>query len=203
MAVVFQRSGRQAIRARQFGPKERPADKLYRLIKEAGLPLPEYADQRGLECVPCVWAGDITGCIVAEGGKLFCPECRKPIKRGKELVIAELSRQWRADMAWPSLGVLVEIHGAIWDTNRGKHVRPLGFTDNVEKRNAANLLGWRVYEFTAEHIDNGYAIALLRVSLDPASAERPATSNVRRFSRILTDLTHLKGTTAPRKKTQK
>jgi len=143
--------------------KEKPADKLYRLIREAGLPLPDYSKYG---------AGELR----------FC-----------------LGRNWQADFAWVEpIGVICEVHGGIW--TRGKHTRPLGVTDNIEKRNAANLLGWRVYEFTPEHIDRGYAIELLSVVLDPSHSDRPDPSRIRRLVPTIKLLTQLKGTTQPKRK---
>jgi len=52
-------------------------------------------------------------------------------------------RKWRFDYAWPDAKVAFEIEGGIF--SRGAHVRPRGIADDIDKGNAANELGWRVF----------------------------------------------------------
>lgn len=147
-----------------------PGYALYRLIIDNGLPKPDYSKY---------------------GGNV----------ENKERAVAQYIRRWRADFLWlPPIGVIVEYHGAIWEAKRGKHLRPYGFIDNVEKRNAANLLGWRLYEILPPHIKTGYALTLLQTVLDPASPYRPNYGPIRTFSPIVRDLTVDKAPTQPKKK---
>ncbi len=61
-------------------------------------------------------------------------------------------RNWKLDVAWPERKMAVELHG-LFDKGGphgsvGRHLRPLGFTEDREKMNAAQLQGWIVLEFT-------------------------------------------------------
>lgn len=53
-------------------------------------------------------------------------------------------RLWRFDLAWPSMLVAVEIHGAVF--RGGHHTRGKGFLDDREKMAEAQRLGWTVLE---------------------------------------------------------
>ena len=61
-----------------------------------------------------------------------------------------VNRRWRFDFAHLPTKTAVEIHGGIY-TN-GRHVRSQGFTNDREKMNNAQLLGWLVLEFTGEQV---------------------------------------------------
>lgn len=56
------------------------------------------------------------------------------------------TRKWRFDLAWPDSMVALEIEGAVWV--QGRHTRGSGFAKDMEKYNAAALLGWRVLRTT-------------------------------------------------------
>lgn len=60
-------------------------------------------------------------------------------------------RRWRFDYAWPGARIAVEQEGGIWaaDGSRAKaaHARPAAIVRDMEKGNAAVLLGWRVLRF--------------------------------------------------------
>lgn len=51
-------------------------------------------------------------------------------------------RKWRFDYCWIANKVAVEIDGGIWQ--EGRHTRGSGFIADQQKRNAAQLLGFRV-----------------------------------------------------------
>ena len=68
-------------------------------------------------------------------------------------------RQWRADIAWPALGVLLEVEGGTWV--RGRHVRGAGYRRDCEKYNAAALAGWRVFRVTSDMVEDGSAAELM------------------------------------------
>ncbi len=55
-------------------------------------------------------------------------------------------RRWRFDFSWPELKVAVEIHGATF--KGGRHTTGKGFGLDREKMNAAQLLEWKVLEYT-------------------------------------------------------
>ena len=68
-------------------------------------------------------------------------------------------RKWRFDFAWPVSKIAVEVEGGTW--SKGRHTRGAGFANDCEKYNSATLLGWRVYRFTSDMIDDGRAYAML------------------------------------------
>ncbi len=59
-------------------------------------------------------------------------------------------RRWRLDLAWPDLMLAVEIHGGVYA--QGRHTRGKGFELDREKMNEAQLLGWRVLEFSTGQV---------------------------------------------------
>lgn len=77
----------------------------------------------------------------------------------------DAERRWRFDFAWPESRhmVAVELEGGIW--NNGRHSRATGFIADCEKYNAAQLAGWTVLRFTAEHLKSGEAIEWTRQAL--------------------------------------
>ena len=59
-------------------------------------------------------------------------------------------RRWRADYAWPLHGLLVEVDGGAFVG--GRHIRGAGFRADLEKLNAAALLGYRVLRYLPEQL---------------------------------------------------
>jgi hypothetical protein len=55
------------------------------------------------------------------------------------------TRKWRFDFAWPDKLLAVELEGAVWV--QGRHTRGTGYTDDMEKYNAAIELEWRVLRY--------------------------------------------------------
>ncbi len=51
-------------------------------------------------------------------------------------------RKWRFDFAWIKQKVALEVEGGVWI--RGRHNRGGGFVKDMEKYNAASVLGWRI-----------------------------------------------------------
>lgn len=72
-------------------------------------------------------------------------------------------RKWRADFAWPTQKILVEVHGGIWSS--GRHTRGSGFQADRERQNEATLAGWRVLEITDAHIKSGQALTWIERAL--------------------------------------
>lgn len=57
-------------------------------------------------------------------------------------------RRWRFDFAWPGAKIAVEVEGGIFI--RGRHVRPLGYINDIEKYNRAAILGWQVLRWAPQ-----------------------------------------------------
>jgi len=87
--------------------------------------------------------------------------------------LEDTGRRWRFDFCWPAALVAVEVEGGVW--SQGRHQRPQGVIEDCVKYNQAALLGWTVLRVTADHIDNGQAIAWVKEAL-AKQAESPAES---------------------------
>jgi hypothetical protein len=77
-----------------------------------------------------------------------------------EVVFAP-GRRWRFDYLWGR--VALEVEGGVW--TRGRHTRGAGFLKDVEKYNAAALLGYTVLRCTPADIESGAAFALVAKAL--------------------------------------
>ena len=58
------------------------------------------------------------------------------------------SRRWRFDYASEARRIAIEIEGGVY--SRGRHTRPTGFLNDIEKYNSATLQGWRVLRCTPQ-----------------------------------------------------
>ena len=68
-------------------------------------------------------------------------------------------RRWRFDFAFVEQKIAVEIEGGQWIN--GRHTRPQGYQNDIEKYNAAARLGWKVYRFTPDMVESGEAIKFM------------------------------------------
>ena len=79
------------------------------------------------------------------------------------------TRAWRFDRAWPKDRLAVEIEGGIWMKGKtghgGAHTLPTNVLRDMEKYNAAVLLGWRVLRFADTHLNSPYAIESVKEAL--------------------------------------
>lgn len=88
----------------------------------------------------------------------------------------DAGRQFRADFAWPSHRLLVEVQGGIWmPSGRGAHSGGAAIKLDIERAQYAVLLGWWRLPVTTDQVRNGEAIdltrrALLRLGWDGAPA---------------------------------
>ena len=78
-------------------------------------------------------------------------------------------RKWRFDCAWEAEKVAVELHGGLW--SGGAHVRAHGVQRDLQKHNAAVLLGWRVLYFSTDDLntDPERCIGQVRALLEAAA----------------------------------
>lgn len=70
-------------------------------------------------------------------------------------------RRWRFDFAWPAEKVAVEVDGLLPGAG-GRHQRMAGIEGDHEKKNAAQLLGWRVFCFSPRQVRGGGMVWVLR-----------------------------------------
>ncbi|WP_218696392.1 DUF559 domain-containing protein [Acinetobacter harbinensis] len=65
-------------------------------------------------------------------------------------------RKWRADFHLVEKMILVEVEGGIW--SGGRHTRGKGYLGDMEKYNAATVMGYQVLRFSTEQVTSGLAI---------------------------------------------
>ena len=70
-------------------------------------------------------------------------DCRAIGLPDAELEYRFCERRWRFDAAWPDQKVALEYDGGTWIG--GPHTTGAGHESDARKRNAAILLGWRVF----------------------------------------------------------
>jgi very-short-patch-repair endonuclease len=65
-------------------------------------------------------------------------------------------RKWKADFHLVGKKILVEVEGGIW--SRGRHTRGKGYIGDMEKYNAATMMGFQVIRFSTDQVKSGHAI---------------------------------------------
>lgn len=65
-------------------------------------------------------------------------------------------RNWRADFLVTGTKILIEVEGGIW--SGGRHTRGKGFIADMEKYNAAAVMGFKVLRFDTQQVKSGLAI---------------------------------------------
>lgn len=74
-------------------------------------------------------------------------------------------RKWRADLAFPVARVIVEVEGGLFAGTKGaaigRHNSSVGFLKDMEKYNAAAILGWRVIRVTPRQVTRGEAVTIV------------------------------------------
>lgn len=73
------------------------------------------------------------------------------------------TRRWRFDLAWPDRMLAVEVQGGIY--RGGGHSSVTGLKRDIEKLNAATLLGWRVLLVHGDMVRDGSALSLIEEAL--------------------------------------
>jgi hypothetical protein len=105
-------------------------------------------------------------------------------------------RNWRFDFAFPQYKIAVEVEGGVY--SRGRHVRPQGYTDDIQKYNTALAMGWRVFRFTTKQLtdDPFSAVLAVRKALDGQVLKRPAVGFLvrRKTSGLKWAIVHENGT---------
>lgn len=69
-------------------------------------------------------------------------------------------RKWRFDFAIPDKLIGIECEGGIF--SGGAHTRGRHYESDMEKYNAAAMLGWKVLRFSGDMIETGYAINMIK-----------------------------------------
>ncbi|MDR3245012.1 MAG: hypothetical protein LBT50_01105 [Prevotellaceae bacterium] len=112
--------------------------------------------------------------MISKTQDLFTLICKSDI--GIEVVKEFLfhpTRKWRFDYALPAHKIALEVEGGAW-TN-GRHTRPQGFINDIEKYNAATLLGWRVFRVTPDLLLKTQTLTLLKQAIENSAVSATAT----------------------------
>lgn len=101
------------------------------------------------------WGAVITLPMVCQAHGLPIPE---------EEVEFHPTRKWRADFLWRAQKVILEKEGGLFASGRAlaAHGRPLGIRRDMEKANAAQLLGYRYFRVEPCDIESGKVVELLK-----------------------------------------
>lgn len=65
-------------------------------------------------------------------------------------------RKWRADFHIMGKKILIEVEGGIW--SGGRHTRGKGYIGDMEKYNAAVVMGYQVLRFSTQQVNSGLAV---------------------------------------------
>lgn len=65
-------------------------------------------------------------------------------------------RKWRADFHIVGKNILVEVEGGVW--SGGRHTRGKGYIGDMEKYNAAVVMGYQVLRFSTDQVKSGLAV---------------------------------------------
>lgn len=93
----------------------------------------------------------------------------------RELGFAEPAAGWLFDLAWPEARVAVEIDGGFFAKGGSRHGMGEGAREDLAKRNAALLLGWRVIHVLPENVGKSATAELIRLAHEAAAGRPLAT----------------------------
>lgn len=79
-------------------------------------------------------------------------------------------RKWRFDYAFPAHNIALEVEGGVWQG--GRHTSPKGFLGDMEKYNAAAVMGWRVLRCTPDSLVSLATLRLLKQAIYGCDQEK-------------------------------
>lgn len=82
------------------------------------------------------------------------------------------TRRWRFDCAFEAARIAIEVDGGAFTA--GRHTRGKGFIADLEKLNAAQLLGWRILRYTPKQIASGSWVEDVKALILPTDIWREA-----------------------------
>lgn len=84
------------------------------------------------------------------------------------------TRKWRFDYAITAHKIAIEVEGGVW--TGGRHTSPKGFLGDIEKYNAATVMGWRVLRTIPDELCTNATLNMIRETMR-YSAEPQKASN--------------------------
>ena len=88
----------------------------------------------------------------------ICLDCYEFLLPDAAHVYAK-GRGWKCDFAWPDRRLIVEVEGGVY--TQGRHTRPSGFVNDIEKYNALTEAGWKVLRFSRREVKSGEALNVI------------------------------------------
>ena len=70
------------------------------------------------------------------------------------------------DFVFSGERIIVEVQGGTWKRGGGAHNRAEGYAADRMRANHYQLNGWMVLEFTADHVNDGSALEMIREALE-------------------------------------
>lgn len=130
----------------------------------------EYPERAEAVSVPCMTADEALRYMITEQNTtidmidIFLNYCNsqlglRPVKEYQFHPV----RKWRFDYAFPAQRVALEVEGGVH--TGGRHIRPRGFLNDMEKYNTAAAMGWRVLRCTPETLRTFATIELLKTTM--------------------------------------
>lgn len=89
-----------------------------------------------------------------------------PPPRRQHCFAEAIGREWRFDFSWPERRLAVEIEGE-------QHRIQSRFRSDLEKYNAAQLMGWTVLRFRPSEVKSGHALAVIEAALADSDKWQP------------------------------
>ena len=89
-------------------------------------------------------------------------KCQLGVTPVKEFQFHSL-RKWRFDYAFPDYKVALEVEGGVHTA--GRHIRPRGFLNDMEKYNTAATMGWLVLRTTPDQLRTFATIEMIKQAM--------------------------------------
>ena len=96
---------------------------------------------------------------------IFVEFCKKQLGEApaKEYVFHPV-RKWRFDYAFLGAKIALEVEGGVY--TGGRHIRPKGFLGDVDKYNAAAVMGWRVLRVVPDRLRTFATIEMIKDAMN-------------------------------------
>lgn len=122
-----------------------------------------YAMNKNVECLPDEAVMSLL--IKNKEMDIFCVLAKKElgVEPIREYQFHD-SRKWRFDYAFVAEKVALEVEGGVHTA--GRHIRPKGFLNDMEKYNTAATLGWLVLRTTPDRLRTFETIGMIRAAIN-------------------------------------